>query len=72
MTGISFGDVKILEDRVRKLTGDPTAKLVRNFEEYQGVRGIKPKVAKFEADRDKATLTCYDWIDESLRAKQKQ
>ena len=55
VTGISFFDVKKLEARVQELTGDPSAQLVR-------------KVAKFEADQDKATLTCYDsWLDEKYR-----
>jgi len=58
VTGISWFDVKKLEAKVQELTGDPKAQLVR-------------KVAKFEADQNKATLTCYDygrqWLDEKYR-----
>ena len=55
VTGISFFDVKKLEARVQELTKDPSAQLVR-------------KVAKFEADQDKAILTCDNsWIDEKYR-----
>ncbi|MBI2673466.1 hypothetical protein HYX19_04340 [Candidatus Woesearchaeota archaeon] len=69
VTGISFIDVKRLEAKVQELTGDPTAKLIRSFEEYLLVRGVEPKkVAEFQADKDKATLICHDqWLDRSYR-----
>jgi len=38
ITGISFHDTKRLESRVRELTGDSKAKLMRNLQEWQRVR----------------------------------
>lgn len=39
ITGISFKNAKVLEEKVRELTGDSKAKLMRNFqEEWQRAR----------------------------------
>ena len=70
ITVISFVDVKLLEAKVRELTGDSEVKLIRSGQEWQNsfARGFDPRIVTTDDSLNRVQpQDQWKWIDEMFR-----